>query len=527
VLDKELLDWDRLTGFGPKEFYLWRDQDTSAAPSAQRRPGTGISGGTTYLNEYKWLPDHEHYANFILFEYYYLTGDRRALDAIHGLVNWDLNYQHKHLFKRSLAPLSDTELFSEDPDALRRGHPFSRIYSWMLYTNLAGFNTTGSLVMDEFARWQIRRILALLRHRHGQLASWTPKPGQLLSFLPRDWQDKIARHVDIDMLRASEDVVMTQAQTWMEAQGVLALHEAYKTYQDERILDAIWGQADYFSHHVVFFPKLGMINNHTYMPNARLGSNTEDNATLSPKRHDRIVQMWPILYHYTGWPEIAERYRITEEMRKNTSINSWFLQTGLWERETAKKSSALPPEPVSDLRVEEVSRNALTFSWTSPHDDGQSGNAERYFLKYSQRPITEFAPTDNPLRQAGKARVVRDTEALLLKAPDASPPKRNTLQVPNDRITPEPLVAPLQHPAWHELDAFWMAEHVMGEPKPGPAGTRESFTLKTLLPHNWFGAPSQPGVDSLEPGLYYFAMCSWDEDRNLSRLSNVVQVEIP
>lgn len=527
ALDKALLDWDRLTGFGPKDFYLWRSGDASGSHATQGQPDTRASGGTTYLNDYKRLPDHEHYANFSLFEYYYLTGDRRALDAIHGFVDWDLNFQHKHLFKRRLVPLSDTDLFLEDPDALRRGHPFSRIYSWMLYTNLAGFNATGSPVMDEFARWQIRRVLALLRHRHGQLSSWTPKPGAILGFLPKDWQDKIARHIDIEFLRAEEEIIMTSAQTWMEAQGVLALHEAYKTYQDERILDAIWGLADYFSHHVVFFPELGMINNITFMPNARLGSITDDQITLSLKRHDRIVQLWPILYHYTGWPELSERYRITEDMRKNSNINDWFLQTGLWEHETAKKSSNQPPEPIRDLRVDSTSQASIKFSWTSPKDDSPSGNAEKYFLKFSRRPIIEFAPTDNPLRQSGKNRVIRDTEALFIKVPGAPPPKRNTLAIPNDRITPEPPVYPLQHPDWHELDAFWMAEHVMGEPKPGPAGTRESFTLNTLLPHNWFGAPSQPGVDTLEPGPYYFAICSWDEDRNLSRLSNVVQVEIP
>lgn len=527
TLDKALLDWDQLAGFGPKEFYLWRSGSASGSSAAQRQPDNSLSGGTTYLNGYKILPDHEHYANFALFEYYYLTGDRRALDAIHGFVNWDLNFQHRHLFKRSLAPLTDTDLFLEDPDALRRGHPFSRIYSWMLYTNLAGFNATGSPVMDEFARWQIRRILALLRHRHGQLSSWTPKPGALLGFLPYDWQDKIARHVDIELLRAQEEIIMTSAQTWMEAQGVLALHEAYKTYQDDRILDALWGLADYFSHHVIFFPNTGMINNITFMPNARLGSITDDQTTLSPKRHDRIVQIWPILYHYTGWPDVAERYSITEDMRNNTSVNDWFLQTGLWEQETAKKSSRVPPEPITDLRVESMSRGSIKFSWTSPRDDSLSGNAERYFIKYSRRPITETAPTDNPLRQAEKDRVIQDTEALLIKESGTSTYKRKYFNMPLERITPESPAHALEHPHWNEVDAFWMAEHVMGEPAPGPAGSQESFTLKTLLPHNWFGAPTQPGIETLESGQYYFAICSWDEDRNLSKLSNIVPVQIP
>lgn len=99
--------------------------------------------------------------------------------------------------------------------------------------------------------------------------------------------------------------------------------------------------------------------------------------------------------------------------------------------------------------------------------------------------------------------------------------------MPLERITPESPAHALEHPHWNEVDAFWMAEHVMGEPAPGPAGSQESFTLKTLLPHNWFGAPTQPGIETLESGQYYFAICSWDEDRNLSKLSNIVPVQIP
>ena len=40
------------------------------------------------------------------------------------------------------------------------------------------------------------------------------------------------------------------------------------------------------------------------------------------------------------------------------------------------------------------------------------------------------------------------------------------------------------------------------------------------------GAPTQPKLESLSAGTYYVAICSWDEDRNLSRLSNVVKVQL-
>jgi hypothetical protein len=82
------------------------------------------------------------------------------------------------------------------------------------------------------------------------------------------------------------------------------------------------------------------------------------------------------------------------------------------------------------------------------------------------------------------------------------------------------------HPDWHRVDAFWMAEHVAGEPAPAPAGKTETFTIRELRPHNGFGAPTQPGVESLPAGTYYVAICSWDDDRNLSRLSNVVKLQL-
>ena len=208
-----------------------------------------------------------HYANFILFEYYYLTGDRRALDSIHGFVNWALNFQHRHLFERELRPLSEFNYFAQEPEAMRRGH-YSRIYSWMLYSTLAGFHATGSPVMDRFAIWQIRRSLSLLRHRHGQFTSWDVKPGILLAPLESKLQHKIPDHFDYPLARQRESVYSSNAKPWMEAQNALALHEAYKTYQDERILDALWGMADYFAHHLVFYPKLWAFTRLMGMPTA-------------------------------------------------------------------------------------------------------------------------------------------------------------------------------------------------------------------------------------------------------------------
>ncbi|MFH0731165.1 MAG: hypothetical protein V2B19_33080 [Pseudomonadota bacterium] len=518
VLDETLQDWDQLTGFGRKDFYLWLSNETYIAKTNE---GTAqkYRGGETYFNKYKWLPDIEHYALFRLFEYYYLTGDKRALDAIHGMVNWAINYQHNHLFKRKMPPLKQIDLFEKDPDALRRGH-YSRIYTWMLYTTLAGYQTTESPVFEEYASWQIRRMLALLRHRHGQLTSWAPEPSKIIGVLPKDMQDKISQHLDFDILRQNSEVSSSRAQTWMEAQGVLTLHEAYKTYQDERILDGIWGLADYFSHHVLFFPRLGMVNNWTSMPNAIL----KDTEAITPLRHDRLIQIWPILYHYTGWKEVNERYRSFETARRDVYVSDWFLQTGEWEQKVRPKTSGLSPEKIADLRVVRAERKGITLSWTSPKDDGESGHAQRYFVKYSHKPIVPFAPTDNPRRFTEKNRIVKEIETAIT---GKSYKNKRDHKIIADMFTPEDKIDPLYDPKWHEVDAFWMAEHVSGEPDPSPAGQTEIFTVKKLNPHNWFGLKELPDLDILPAGTYFFAVCSWDSDRNLSELSNVVTVKLP
>lgn len=503
AVDRALADWNVLAGFGPKDFYTWQG-DREKQVRTPRGPVTKQVGGWSYLNGYKILPDMEHYALFRLFEYYYLTGDRRALDAIYGFVNWDINFQEVHLFKGRMQPLSTIDFFEKDPSALWRGH-YARIYTWMLYTDLAGFQATGSPVFDEFARWQLRRMLGVLRERHGQLTSIKREEqlaGKMLQFL------------------RSSPVALSEAQTWMEAQGVLALHEAYKTYDDERILDGLWGQADYFSHHVLFYPRLGMINKWTSMPSQYLGS---DEDSVEPQRHDHLLQAWPYLYHYTGWPDVRQRYDAFVTGPGEKSTDARFAQVIAWERNNVAKRSTQPPDPIADLKVVQAGRDGVRLAWTAPRDDGPSGRAERYFVKYSDKPIVEFAPTDDPRRAAEKQRIVAEVEAAVLARKMKA--KLGNLVQPGD-FKPESEATSRVHPDWDKVNAFWMAEHVAGEPAPAAAGSAETFTIRELRPHGALGAPVQPTIDGLKPGTYYVAICSWDVDRNLSRLSNVVKFEL-
>jgi hypothetical protein len=261
------------------------------------------------------------------------------------------------------------------------------------------------------------------------------------------------------------------------------------------------------------------------MPNKLMGTGQKKGSSFDPARHGRHIQAWPILYHYTGWRKVKERYDIFENIRKGKYTRDWFLQTGYWQRESYPKNDTTPPEPIRDLRALEVSRSGIRLQWTSPSDIGPEGKAKKYFIKYSKNPITEFAPMDNPARKKTMLKIAKQAEDLIIKR---SIGKKNITVKARKILTGEvefETTEQLADPDWYNIDSFWMAEHVAGEPAPATPGTTETFTIKKIRPHSRFGI-EDADLDTLTPGIYYFAICTWDSDRNLSKPSNVIAVEI-
>ena len=459
ALDRQIAEWGRLAGFGPKDFHLWRSGRTRTV----RRGGRTREepeGGWSYLNGYKVLPDHEHYAFFRLFEYWYLTGEPRALDAIHGFVNWAVYYQHHHLFRGRTRPLSDVTLFDRDPEALWRGH-YARVYTWMLYTTLAGFHATGSPVFDLYARWQLRRMLRVLRHRHGQLTRIGNRRNR------RGERDPAT----------GRTVWFSRAKTWMEAQGVMALHEAWKTWRDPLILDGLWAQADYFAHHVVFYPRLAMINQHTAMPNAWLGS---ARWTLSPQRHDRVIQALPLLAHYAPWPGLLERQRAFAEATRWRWVRDWFLQTLAWAGRVRPSSAPAPPR-VRDLRAR-IENGTLVLSWRQ-----EPAAPVRWLVRAAGRPIVARAPTDHPGRARAKAEAARAVEARAIARLGLDKArKRFPGRFPLDGIA-EPRRGRRAHPDWFRAVPFWAAAQA-----PVEAAGRAAVPIAAFRRHEALGAPGAP-----------------------------------
>ena len=91
---------------------------------------------------------------------------------------------------------------------------------------------------------------------------------------------------------------------------------------------------------------------------------------------------------------------------------------------------------MTDLKAE-AARGKVTLTWTAPGDDGRTGTASVYQLKYAAKPILDFVPF---------------------------PEKMHT------HIT------------------FWGSQNVPDEPVPQAAGARETFTIKNLTPGKYYFA---------------------------------------
>jgi hypothetical protein len=62
---------------------------------------------------------------------------------------------------------------------------------------------------------------------------------------------------------------------------------------------------------------------------------------------------------------------------------------GCGEDEPAAPGDTTAPAAVTDLRVESVVDGTVTLAWTAPGDDGDTGTASAYDIRYAASPVTE------------------------------------------------------------------------------------------------------------------------------------------
>ena len=167
------------------------------------------------------------------------------------------------------------------------------------------------------------------------------------------------------------------------------------------------------------------------------------------------VALYAFAYQQTGAEAYREAFEFAWEKKANTWFQGYYPET--MHMMYGPRSDRTAPAAVGDLAAK-AGTGEVTLTWTAPGDDGRKGTATVVQIKHSRKSMLEFA------------------------------------------AFPEQMKSHLP---------FWGAENVDGEPAPGAAGARESFTIRGLA-----------------PGKYWFALKTRDECNNQSAISNVVVAEV-
>jgi hypothetical protein len=215
-----------------------------------------------------------------------------------------------------------------------------------------------------------------------------------------------------------------------------------------------------------------------------------------------------------------------------------------------------PPAAIANLGASDETHNSMRLTWTSPGDDGNSGQASEYDIRYSTAPITELnfesatqvagAPVPAPAGTAESVVITglepSTTYYFAIKTADEVP---NWSAISNvaarattvDR-TPPAAIDDLQASTGEgagEVELGWTAP---GD--DGAEGQVSEYVVKfynepiteanwsTALAYTNSPAPAPAGdlenmqLSGLSPGqLYYFAVKSYDALSNESGISNI------
>lgn len=230
-------------------------------------------------------------------------------------------------------------------------------------------------------------------------------------------------------------------------------------------------------------------------------------------------------------------------------------------KDATAPADTTPPAAVNDLIAINPAWNSMTLTWTAPGDDGRTGTAARYDIRYSLLPLTEAIwpsaeqaagePSPRPAGSADSfvvtgldpvtmyffALKTADAEgnwsmkSIIASAPTTAVPDNDPPAAVSDLAASASTTngvtltwtAPGDDGAvgtasYYDIrysrspitDATWAsASQAGGEPAPKPAGDADSFVVQPLAPGT----------------TYYFALKTADEKLNWSALSNVVSRE--
>ncbi|WJH34829.1 discoidin domain-containing protein [Paenibacillus sp. CC-CFT747] len=261
-----------------------------------------------------------------------------------------------------------------------------------------------------------------------------------------------------------------------------------------------------------------------------------------------IVLSTPISARYV-------RYWANGHIRVNQDVH--LVNTPIEIEVYANPGDSTPPAAVSNLAAGLTTWKSTRLSWSAPGDDGTTGTAQSYDIRYHTVPITEnnwndaVQLTNEPQPQAANTAQSVDVSGLTPgttyyfalrsfdEAVNASALSNIvTVTTPAGDPTPPAAIADLQavSPNIRSVQLTWTAPGNDGNTGKA-AGYDVRYSTSPITEANWASAAQAPDeLGQRDPGLamkfqvnqlatgqtYYFAVKTYDDAGSYSALSNVV-----
>ncbi len=410
----------------------------------------------------KWgRPDSGHCGMFQNLEYYYLTGDRHALEDVlyYGQYSGYFFYDDFHLgYHYVYSPYYGDP---DDPDYCVG----TRYWGWPVWNLAQAYEASGDPKWLGDARLVIAGVRNSLRRNPLKFASGSIYPAGNSKDYYTYWPSAV---------RAT-----SASQAYAIFQMAITARAAGKYYQetgDDDAFDVLIGHGDFLVDVAANRDPAGDIFGWPYCWADYWGPNdTAGGGNPSSGFHEDLVSV-------LGWAwQFGRKATFTNDLLHIAASGAfdqsrWKYAGYLDKAVNNPPADMTPLPPVTDLKARDRADGTVLVRWTAPSDNSTSGRAARYQLKYSTSPIVE----------------------RITNWPDMTAPLPQTVDEWKARAAA----------VFATHVAFVQAKNIDGEPTPAVAGIMQSMVLP----------PLQAGQ------TYYLAIKSLDGSNNLSDLSNVTSV---
>lgn len=447
--------------------WLWLMSWNDHEPRIKRETYPG------WYNRDTWgLPDSGHMGMLMWPEYYYLTGDMRAREAVEHLGNraramlWQYNYDDR---RDGSGPMKTAVGWCKkrDPDAEPDFRLATRYVGWPLFDLANWYRLCG----DPKILAECRTVALGFRNT----ARYSPIGFMVLQINAKGDKAVYGGQGPFEKYRdLSASACYAHFQQGLMCTGLI---EYYLMSRDPEALDALTGFADLMCHHAMLRDPEGNRRGWTYAFGDYWGPYTWDD-TGGGKGATFHVSNYTVM-EALGWTtQFSGRRDFAEVVADGVkSPGGGFAEAAALQVYHHPKVDSTPPAAVTDLKAEALEGGRVRLTWTAPGGDGREGRAAAYQVKYSAAPIVE--------RVKGW--------------PDRTEP------LPADQKEWEQRAAAFNA----RQRAFWAALSAPNPPAPQAAGSAETLTLAGLAAGSW-----------------HFAVKTRDAADNVGEMSNVALVEV-